>query len=376
MNIQTTTTASKDSTELAVMKPLTAAIVFAPGGVDAILEKLTAEVRSIKTDISTPAGRAAIASLAHKVARSKTALDGMGKDLVSEWKTRASAVDAERRTIRERLDALKDEVRKPLTDWENAEKARVESHEAELLHIADLATFAVPPNSEGIRGRIVMLSELPRREWQEFSARAAEAMSVALFRLDALLKATEKQEAERAELERLRREQVEREQRERDEKIAAEAAERARVAAETKAAREAEEVAERAAAERRRVEQERAEAVARAERVEAEARAAAERAEQQRIRAAAQAEASAKAAAEKAERERQAAISAERQRVADEQAAQTRETAKREADKKHRAKINGAARDALVNIGLTTEHATATVTAIAKGEVPHTTISY
>ena len=33
-------------------------------------------------------------------------------------------IDESRRIVRERLDALKDEVRKPLTDWENAESAR------------------------------------------------------------------------------------------------------------------------------------------------------------------------------------------------------------------------------------------------------------
>ncbi len=39
-------------------------------------------------DIDTRKGRKAIASLAAKVARSKTYLDGLGKDLVAGWKRR------------------------------------------------------------------------------------------------------------------------------------------------------------------------------------------------------------------------------------------------------------------------------------------------
>src|ERR1700676_4896268 len=93
---------------------LTPATVFAPGGVEGILSKIETEVRAIDRDISTPDGRENVKSLAYKVARSKTALDEMGKELVSGIKTQAATIDAERRTIRDRLDALKEEVRGPL----------------------------------------------------------------------------------------------------------------------------------------------------------------------------------------------------------------------------------------------------------------------
>jgi colicin import membrane protein len=165
--------------DLAVIKVLTPAIVFAPGGVEDVLSKIFAEVKSVKTDISTPGGRQAVASLAYKVARSKTFLDEMGKELVAEWKTKSSAVDAERRTIRERLDALKDEVRKPLTDWENADKDRVAAHETALADIEALAVLGSEPTAAECAARLTALASRPPRDWQEFAARADSAAALA-----------------------------------------------------------------------------------------------------------------------------------------------------------------------------------------------------
>ena len=82
---------ASESTDLVALRVLTPAVVFVPGGVDKIIGQIEAEVRAVKTDISTKAGREAIGSLAYKVARSKTALDDMGKALAADWKARAAA---------------------------------------------------------------------------------------------------------------------------------------------------------------------------------------------------------------------------------------------------------------------------------------------
>jgi colicin import membrane protein len=344
-----------DSRDLIVIRQLTPAIFADSASVEDILAKLEREVRAIPRDISTEDGRAAIASLAYKVARSKTALDEMGKELVAEWKAKANLVDAERRKVRDRCDALKEEVRKPLTEWEEADKRRIEAHEKAILDLQALLDFGgQEPTAAQLKERIDILAARPARQWEEFIQRASDATMFVGRRLEDLHAAAVKREAERAELERLRREQAEREQQERDERIAAAAAERARLEAEAKAKREAEEAAERAAAEQRRVEREKAEAVARAEKAEADR----------------------KAAVAKAENDKIAAVEAERRRVADEQAKEAAASARREANTRHRAKVNGAARDSLIKIGLTAEHATAVVTAIAKGEVPNVSISY
>jgi hypothetical protein len=352
--------------ELATIETLRAELVFVPGGVEAILTQVEKQAReqAAALDISTTKGRDAIKSLAAKVARSKTALDDMGKGLSDEWRKKADAIHAERRTIRDRLDALKEEVRKPVTDWENADKARIAAHEAALAQMDEAVRFSREPSPTEIQERINHLTGLTR-DWQEFERRATAARTAALIVLTEMKAAAEKREAERADLERLRREQAERAQRERDEKIAAEAAERARIAAEEKAASEAKAAALAAARERERVERERAEALARAEKAERD-RVAAEEAAKLREQQ----------AAEAAEKRRLQAIEDERQRVAAEQAAVAKATYERERDKVHRAMINAKARDALIAAGLSADAAKVAVTAIAKGEIPHIRIAY
>jgi hypothetical protein len=50
-------------------------------------------------------GREAIASMEYKVARSKTALDDGGKKLVADLKQIPKKIDAERKRVRDPLDA-------------------------------------------------------------------------------------------------------------------------------------------------------------------------------------------------------------------------------------------------------------------------------
>lgn len=411
------------STELAVLPPaLVPATVFAPGGVETILTKLEADVRiaAKDLDISTDKGRKAIASLAYKVARSKTALDDMGKGLVEETKKQVALIDADRRVIRDRLDALKDEVRKPLDDFEAAEKARTKAHEDAIQVMERTASFLVAELSVGeIEGRIAYLAEVFARDWQEFGKRASEVRDRSHAALTDLLDRTHKAIAERAELERLRQEAAERAAREEAERIEREkqeaadrAAEQARREAEEKARREREEAEraaaaereriereaqaerERAAAEQARVEREKREAEERAaqaerdrleaerrakeaeERAEAERKAAAEQAERDRIEAARRAEEDRKAAEERAQQREEEAARQERQRIEDERRAEEEAQRRREADRTHRATVNKAAVAALVTAGLSDAAAKAAITAIAKGEVPRVAIAY
>ena len=357
--------AQVESSDLVVFEKLTPAAVFAPGGVNDILEKIGREVRSTHTDISTKAGREAVASLAYKVARSKTALDKMGKELGETHYRSWKAITAERSRIEAELDALRDEVRKPLTEWENVEKDRIAAHEQALGAISQHLALASTATLAEMRGFIADIGTIAQRDWQEFAARAAGTVDEVRASLNKTLADAERREAEAAELARLRAEQVAREQKERDDRIAAEAAERARIEAETRAKHEAEEVAAKAEADRKRVEQERAAAIARAEQAEAA-----------RIAAAAKAEQDAKDAAEAAERNRLASIEDERKRAADEKAREAAATAKREADKKHLAKINNEVLSALVALGLADDIGKTIVGAIACGKIPHTRIAY
>lgn len=379
----------------AVLEPrvLVPAQVFAPGGVEALLARIAAEVRSVKTDISTAAGRDQIRSLAYRIARSKTALDKAGQDLTEEWRQKTAVVNAERRNIRDFMDALADEVRKPLTDWEAVEKQRVAAHEAALVALVQGPAFYAEAHSVTLEMTLEHLTHIaatPERDWQEFSARAAETVAAEITTCKLALARAQKREAEAAELARLRaeaaeraRQEAERQRVEHEARIAAEAAERARREAEERAAHAARAAAEQAEAERRaaaklqaeleakqREAEERAAAAERA-RVAAEARAKVDAEEAQR-----RAEAARVAAEQKAERDRQAAVEEERRRVAAEQAKAAREAEARAANTRHRAKINNAVADALALTGLDAAQAKRVVVAIASGQIPYTSISY
>jgi colicin import membrane protein len=350
---------------LVVIDTLTPAVYSEPNGIDALISKIETEVRATPTDISTPAGRKAVASLAHKVARSKNALDGIGKELGAEWKAKAKLIDVERAKAWDRLEALQTEVRKPLDEYEAAEKKRCEDHEAAVQAMLALLQFDGEPKFVAVVDRIATLAELYNREWQEFSSRAKAIHGTTIAGLAAKRDAAIEREEQEAELARLRTEQAAREQQEREDRIAAEAADKARLIAEAKAAREADEAAGRAAEIQRKADQERADAVARAE-----------ESERNRIASAAKAEQDRKDAAAKAERDRKAAIEAERRRAADAKAAEDAATAEREADKAHRKIINSEALQALVAAGLTVEQGVIAITAIVRGSIPHIRISY
>lgn len=421
------------STDLIVPSALVPAVIFAKGGADDILKQLRDMVATVKTDISTPKGRAAVKSLAYKIARTKTGLDDMGKDLSDKLRAQIDPILEERRKIREGCDALKDQVAAPLDAWEAMEAERIQKHEYALAGISAHSCFSEPLTSVGIRKRIAELDELviAPANWREFIQRAIDAKESARATLVEMLDETVAHEAAEAETARLAAEQeaarieqerIDREAREADiarraaeeakrvaEEEAARHAEAARIAAEAEAARIAEEariereriqreadaaaeaarveavrVAEEAAAERQRIQDEAAAAATLARRIQEELEAEQKRlndeaaaAERQRIADAEAAEARAEAAARRAEQEKAAAVQAERDQQAAELRRQEADRQRREADKKHKAQVNTRAVGGLISYGgLTEEQARAVVTAIAKGQVPGVTISY
>lgn len=340
---------------LVVIDTLTPAVFSEPGGIDTLLSNLETKVRAVKTDISTKSGREAVASLAYQVVRSRTALDEMGKKLGETHYKSWKAICSERTRIETRLDALRDEVRKPLDDYEAIESARIAGHQGAIQEIIDIGTLVGEDlKSFDVGVRLAALGYLPDRDWQEFEREAEVARLQTFAKLTALKEAALTREAEAAELERLRLEKVARERQEREDLIASAAAERGRLEAEANAAAEIE-----------RAERERLAAVARADQAERETGLAAERAERDRI-----------AAVARAEQQRSAAIETERQRVAAIEAAATAETKRREADKAHRKTINSEALAAFVKAGLTTEQGIIAITAIVTGKIPAIKITY
>ena len=352
------------TTDLITLPPKETAlqVYSAPQGLDPYLAKIKEELDAFVPDVSTKKGRDAIASIAYKVAKGKTALDNIGKDLVAELKDVPKKIDAERKRMRDLLDTWKDEVRRPLTEWESAEEARKQAHQAFIARIQFTGQGFDGLDATMLKTRAAELdATVVDAGLEEFEAEAHRAKAKALDALTAAIAEREKHEAEQAELAKLRAEAAAREQKDREERIAREAAERAQREAEAKAQ------AEREAAIKRE-----AEATAAAERRELELKLAAERAEREKAEAL-QREQQAKADAERKAAE---AVAEEQRRVAAQAAAEAKEAERREKDKAHKAAVNRAALEALVAGGISEADAKTVITLIAKKAVPAVTISY
>jgi len=179
-------------------------------GIDPLLLHVQDEVDKFEPDLSTAASRARIASIAHNVARSKTLIDDAGKKLVSDRKAFIKKVDATRKHARDILDNMKAEVRKPLTDWEEAEEKR----QAALQEKIDSIRLRMPMHGAGsqeLREALALVEAI--RIEGEFDDREDDAETVHLEVMDTIrvrLEEAEKSEADQAELERLRDEEAER----------------------------------------------------------------------------------------------------------------------------------------------------------------------
>ncbi|EPY4576241.1 hypothetical protein ACXDKZ_002063 [Klebsiella pneumoniae] len=318
--------------DLVVIEKKNAMAVFTNNDqLDPLIEAIETEARSLVPDVTTKKGRDAIASMAHKVARSKTYIDNAGKDLVAELKALPKQIDESRRVVRERLDALKDEVRRPLTEWE-AEQERIKAEEAMLaLHVEALA----------------MNEEFDR----QLAARIESDHEMALLMNDAF----DREQADKAA-------EAERQRIAHEEEIKRLAAAAAAREVEQRAQREREEAALREAALRAQAEQAERDRIAAQRKAEADKRAAVE--------------AERRKAQEEADRIRREAEQREQARLAEEKR-KADEQARREADVKHRKTVGTDIVKALVaNTSLTREQAIEVLTAVKDGRIPHTGISY
>ncbi|MHB5105991.1 hypothetical protein ACYB6T_15340 [Klebsiella pneumoniae] len=318
--------------DLVVIEKKNAMAVFTNNDqLDPLIEAIEKEARSLVPDVTTKKGRDAIASMAHKVARSKTYIDNAGKDLVAELKALPKQIDESRRVVRERLDALKDEVRRPLTEWE-AEQERIKAEEAmNALHAEAL----------------VMNEEFDR----QLAARIESDHEMALLMNDAF----DREQADKAA-------EAERQRIAHEEEIKRLAAAAAAREVEQRAQREREEAAHREAVLKAQAEQAERDRIAAEQKAEADKQAAIE--------------AERRKAQEEADRIRREAEQREQARMAEEKR-KADEQARREADVKHRKAVGVEVVKALMaNTSLTRDQAIEVLTAVKDGRIPHTGISY
>lgn len=310
--------------ELVVIEQATALDLFtAPEKVNQMLEHIKSlaeeERKELDSDFSVAKNRKAFASLAYKVAQTKTAIDKVGKLVVDDLKELPKKVDAARKLFRDELDTLSDDIRNPLTEYELEEKAREEA--------------------EALKKQVELDHEEALQMNELFDLRKAEEDRQRIAREEEM----KRQAAEQARLEAERKAQQE-------------------IEVSAKREREAKEAAERA-------EREKQEAIQRAEQAAKEAKEKAER--------------DAKEAQERAEREKQLAIEAVRKKVQEaeqarlaEEERKRQEEAKRQADKEHRRKYNQETLQALVSHGFDEKLATEFIKLVASNKIPHMTMNY
>lgn len=307
-----------------------APVVYVAGGLDKYFDMVKDAVSGEVPDLTTKKGRDRIASLAAQVSRSKTAVEKPGRAYLKRLKEMPKTVEAELREWVNNCDNLRDEVHRPLTEWEDEQKLieaeRIAAEEAERLRIQIESDHEIA----------LLMNEKFDREREE-ERKAAEAAMV-----------------------------------ERDRKLQEEAAERAR----------AEEAAKQQA-ERDRVDRERVEAIQREEaaikqaqaaeaaRVAAEEKAIAdaEIAEKRRIEAGRQALIAAEAAA-------LAAVDRERKRIKEAAAAAKEEYERRAADIAHRRTVNSKIKSEIIALGLSDEQAIVVIKAMVNGNISNVKITY
>jgi len=345
------------TTELALIDEITEdkwPEIYGVNKINDYYDRVRAELLSEVPDLTTVKGREAIASNSRKVSTSKTFVEKPGRAYLKFIKeTKCAAIEKELREFVEKMDALRDEVRKPLTDYETEQKA------IEAKRIADEAA------AEAAR-----LAEIAARELQEQVDRDHE---LAVFMYAEFLR----QKEEDAKQAIIFAAAVEKERVEREEQIARAAAQNARIEAERAA--EAEKLRIKDEAERQVREQQLATERAQREKAEAEAEALRQKqaAEAAKAKALLDAENAAKAALAKAEADKQAAIEAERQRVERERLEAERAQQELEKNRAHVGQKRKEAKEALMLVcGLTEETAKAVVMAIAQSKIDNTEIKY
>ena len=152
--------------------------------------------------------------------------------MVAELKDLPKKIDANRRKFRDSMDALQDDIRRPVTEIENRED--------EIEGIKNTHVRLAGADSDHLKAEIDAIRAIPLTEekWHESLEKAKAAIDGEAKALALLMDAALKREAEARELEELRKKQEEADRIIREQKIKEEAARKAKEEAEARAAAE------------------------------------------------------------------------------------------------------------------------------------------
>lgn len=308
-------------------------------------------------DYVTPNGNREARSHVHKLRKTKAAVDVCRKKEKASSLEYGRKVDGEAKEIIGEIQDMIDVHQKPLLEIEAKEARRVKG----ILDLIEEIRWKVEDtdgiSAEALRKRLTDIKgEVIAKElFQEFAEQAAGAKSMTVEVLERIIAERQKHEDEQAELARLRKEAEERDRKDREERIAKEAADRATREAEANAKRQQEEAKRR----EEKLKQDKERAIQATKDAQEKAIQDSHNADMRAVQSVQAAEARILKEAED-KKKREAA-----------------ELAKREANKKHAAKINNEALGALIACsGIATVQAKKIIAAIASRQIPNVSIQY
>ncbi|MBR7002084.1 MAG: hypothetical protein IKI11_05445 [Neisseriaceae bacterium] len=141
-------------------------------------------------DLDNPKELKKLSKISREVASLKVKIDDFGKSLVEDAKKQIKVVDNNRKLVRDNLDALRDKIRQPLTDFENAEKARIQAKDNAVRLCSKHKEF-LTPSADELKGFLSEVEQLNPADFGEFAEQITVERQTAI---DALKMRIEKQE--------------------------------------------------------------------------------------------------------------------------------------------------------------------------------------
>ena len=151
----------------------------------ALIQQIThiAKEQASGVDLDNPKELKKLSSVSREVASLKVKIDDFGKSLVEDAKKKIKVVDNNRKLVRDELDALRDAIRQPLTDFENAEKARIQAKD-DAVKLCSADKELITPTLQQLQDFLVQVENLNADDYGDFAEQIAVERKTAIERLN------------------------------------------------------------------------------------------------------------------------------------------------------------------------------------------------
>jgi colicin import membrane protein len=186
--------------------------LLAPDGLKTVIAAVRRMALAQPSDVSTPKGREMIKSTAYQVSRTKTAIAALADHLSEDARVLVKRYTTAKGAAAAALDALRDEIRKPVELWEAEDKKRRDGHSADIENIISLSNPPARMTADLMRKRLETILAFDPSTKEEFSSIAEEAKQEAISRIEKAI--ADAEEAQRLRDEAARQAEEARKQRE------------------------------------------------------------------------------------------------------------------------------------------------------------------